>query len=149
MAIPHLLSDDAACSYQGYLLAHMAVYQTRAYLTKKFGYLTDNPEIGPLLAQHYWHAGNSVNHNGTIKALTGEGFNAKYLADECNRSVEQAWEVEQQKIASLANRTQAEVASLNATIVVVDGSEELAANTVSNNDMCNNFERYIADTYGR
>ncbi len=149
MAIPHLLSDDAACSYQGYLLAHMAVYQTRAYLTEKFGYLTDNPEIGPLLAQHYWHAGNSVNHNGTIEALTGEGFNAKYLADECNLSVAQAWKIEQQKIAGLANRPQADVASLNATIVVVDGSEELAANTVSNNDMCNSFERYITDTYGR
>lgn len=57
MAIPHLLSDEAACAYQGYLLAHMAVYQTRAYFTNKFGYLTDNPEIGPLLAEHYWHAG--------------------------------------------------------------------------------------------
>ncbi len=50
MAIPHLLSDEASCAYQGYLLAHMAVYQTRAYFTDKFGYLTDNPEIGPLLA---------------------------------------------------------------------------------------------------
>ena len=148
MAIPHLMSDEAACAYQGYLLAHMAVYQTRAYFTEKFGYLTDNPKIGPLLAQHYWHAGNSVNHNDTIKALTGEGFNAKYLADECNLSVEQAWDIEQQKMADLANRLQPEVASLNATIVVVDGSQELATNAVSDNDMCNRFERYIADTYG-
>jgi len=148
MAIPHLLSDEAACAYQGYLLAHMAVYQTRAYFTERFGYLTDNSEIGPLLAQHYWHAGNSVNHNGTIESLTGEGFNAKYLADECVLSAEQAWEIEQHKIASLANRSRADVVALNATIVVVDGSEELAANTVSNNDMCNSFERYIADTYG-
>ncbi|MDK9765101.1 peptidase M3, partial [Vibrio sp. D420a] len=96
MAIPHLLSDEAACAYQGYLLAHMAVYQTRAYFTNKFGYLTDNPEIGPLLAEHYWHAGNSVNHNTTIERLTGEGFNAKYLADACNLTVEQAWEIEQE-----------------------------------------------------
>ncbi len=46
IAIPHLLSDEASCSYQGCLLAHMAVYQTRAYFTDKFGYLTDNQRSG-------------------------------------------------------------------------------------------------------
>ncbi|WP_394251576.1 M3 family metallopeptidase [Vibrio profundi] len=149
MAIPHLLSDEAACAYQGYLLAHMAVYQTRAYFTEKFGYLTDNPEIGPLLAEHYWNKGNSVNHNGTIEALTGEGFNAKYLADSCNLSVEEAWAGEQKKIEGLKTRTQAKVSSLNATIVVVDGSNELASNKESNEVMCDQFEQYIEKTYGR
>ncbi|MBW3698303.1 peptidase M3 [Vibrio sp. T187] len=147
MAIPHLLSDEAACAYQGYLLAHMAVYQTRAYFTDKFGYLTDNPEIGPLLAKHYWHTGNSVNHNGTIQALTGEGFNAKYLADECNLSVQEAWDIEEQKIKALATRNQADVAPLNASIVVVDGANELASNQNTDEDMFNRFEKYIADTY--
>ena len=55
LAIPHLLSDESACSYQGYLLANMAVYQTRAYFLTKFGYLSDNPEIGPLLTKYYWN----------------------------------------------------------------------------------------------
>lgn len=149
MAIPHLLSDEAACAYQGYLLAHMAVYQTRAYFLEKFGYLTDNPEIGPLLAKHYWHAGNHLSHNETIVSLTGEGFNAKYLADVCNLSPEQAWEVQQKKIDSLATRERASVASLNAAIKVVDGSKELASNTISDEQMCDDFERYIVETYGR
>lgn len=149
LAIPHLLSDESACAYQGYLLAHMAVYQTRAYFLDKFGYLTDNPEIGPLLAQHYWHAGNNLSHNETIVNLTGEGFNAKYLADVCNLSPEQAWEVQQQKINSLATRERAPVASLNAAIKVVDGSKELASNAISDEQMCDDFERYIVETYGR
>ncbi|CAH8218634.1 Peptidase M3 [Vibrio aestuarianus] len=148
MAIPHLLSDEASCSYQGYLLAHMAVYQTRAFFTQKFGYLTDNPEIGPLLAEHYWQAGNSVSHNQTIEKLTGEGFNAKYLADVCNLSVEQAWQQELQKIERLADRTQIQPASLNATIKVVDGAQELASNTHSDDEMCRQFEQYIAQHYG-
>lgn len=84
LAIPHLLSDESACSYQGYLLANMAVYQTRAYFTERFGYLCDNPKIGPLLTKHYWNPGNSMSHDETIQSLTGEGFNAKYLADVCN-----------------------------------------------------------------
>ncbi|KIE22061.1 peptidase M3 [Vibrio sinaloensis] len=148
MAIPHLVSDEAACAYHGYLLAHMAVYQTRAYFLDKFGYLTDNPEIGPLLAQHYWHSGNQLSHNETIVSLTGEGFNAKYLADACNLSSEEAWAAQQEKIASLATRRQAEVASLNATIKVVDGSKELASNQESDEAMCDQFEAYIKETYG-
>lgn len=149
LSIPHLLSDESACSYQGYLLAHMAVYQTRAYLIKKFGYLTNNPNIGPLLAQHYWNKGNSVSHNQTIKAMTGEGFNAKYLADMCNLSVEQAWQEEQQKIASLKDRPRAEVYPLNAAIQVVDGDKVLATNNDSDDVMCSSFEQYIVEHYGR
>ncbi|KAB2826193.1 M3 family metallopeptidase [Aliivibrio finisterrensis] len=149
MAIPHLVSDEAACAYHGYLIAHMAVYQTRAYFTEKFGYLTDNPKIGPLLAKHYWNAGNSVSHNESIIALTGEGFNAKYLADKCNLSVEEAWKSEQEKIAELASRSQSEVAPLNASITIIDGAKTLASNTDSNTKMCDEFEAYIMKTYGR
>jgi oligoendopeptidase F len=149
IAIPHLLSDESACAYQGYLLAHMAVYQTRAYFTEKYGYLTDNPEIGPLMAEHYWFGGNGTSHNDTIVSLTGEGFNAKYLADMCNLSVEQAWDEEVKKIEGLATLQRAEIASLNATIKVVDGDKELATNSDSDSDMCDNFERFIVETYGR
>ena len=149
MAIPHLLSNESACSYQGYLLANMAVYQTRAYFTEKFGYLTDNPQIGPLLAKHYWHGGNSVSHNATIKSLTGEGFSAKYLADECNLSAEKAWGIEKKKIAALKTRTRAEVAPLNAGIRIVDGSRLIASNHSSDNEMCEQFEQHIIATYGR
>ncbi|MEF1191872.1 peptidase M3, partial [Vibrio parahaemolyticus] len=100
-------------------------------------------------AKHYWHAGNHLSHNETIVSLTGEGFNAKYLADVCNLSPEQAWEVQQKKIDSLATRERAPVASLNATIKVVDGSKELASNDISDEQMCDDFERYIVETYGR
>ena len=147
MAIPHLLSDESACAYHGYLLAHMAVYQTRAYFLQRFGYLTDNPEIGPLLAEHYWRRGNSLSHNETIIALTGEGFNAKYLADTCNLSVAEAWQVQQKKIAALATREQSAPADLNATIRVVDGAKELASNVESMETMCDEFEQYIAEHY--
>lgn len=149
MAIPHLLSDEAACAYQGYLLAHMAVYQTRAYFTKRFGFLTDNPKIGPLLAEHYWKQGNAVNHNQTIIQLTGEGFNAKYLADECNLTAQQAWENESQKIAQLATRQRACVNALQAKIRIVDGVKEIANNQLSDDQLCTDFEQFIIEHYGR
>lgn len=143
LAIPHLLSDESACSYQGYLLANMAVYQTRAYFTEKFGYLCDNPKIGPLLTKHYWNPGNSVSHDGTIRNLTGEGFNAKYLADVCNLSVDEAWDIEKAKVSQLEQRPQAPVSDLNAQIQVVDGIHILASNQNSVDEMCDAFETAI------
>ncbi len=147
LSIPHLLSDESACAYQGYLLANMAVYQTRAYFTQRFGFLTDNPDIGPLLAQHYWHTGNSVSHDASIRSLTGEGFNAKFLADSCNLSADEAWQEQLERIASLAQREQAPVADLVAKIRIVDGANELANNDISNQVMCDQFEAYIEKEY--
>lgn len=143
LAIPHLLSDESACSYQGYLLANMAVYQTRAFFMTKFGYLSDNPEIGPLLAKYYWNPGNSISHDASIKSLTGEGFNAKYLADICNLSVDDAWEQELSKMEKLAQRPEIDPADLNARIKVVDGNDILAENNVSLSQMCDDFETAI------
>ncbi len=77
LAIPHLLNQESAASYQGYLLALMAVSQTRAHFLGELGYLTDNPAIGPALAAHYWEPGNSVDHNSMLRSLTGDGFSAR------------------------------------------------------------------------
>ena len=148
LAIPHLLSQEAACSYQGYLLAHMAVYQTRAYFTEKFGYLTDNPQIGPLLAKHYWNKGNSISHDDTLRSLTGEGFSAEYLAAVCNKTNEQAWQQEQKKIVSAQSREQLAPASLNAAIQIVDGTDVLATNQISDDALCEQFEQVIRSRYG-
>lgn len=147
LAIPHLLSQEAACSYQGYLLAHMAVYQTRAFFTEKFGYLTDNPHIGPLLAENYWKEGNNISHDETLRRLTGEGFSAEYLAEHCNLTSEQAWQQAQKQMNAAMKRKQSDPASLNAKIRVVDGEEGIANNTVSDNQLCDEFERYIAKRY--
>jgi oligoendopeptidase F len=147
LAIPHLLSDEASCAYHGYLLADMAVYQTRAYFLKTDGYITDNQNIGPALAKHYWSPGNSLSHDETIQSLTGEGFNAKYLADACNASIEQAWQQAQKQISAALARTQPEVHDLNAQIRVVDGLEILANNDVSMTEMNQNFEAAIERRY--
>jgi len=143
LAIPHLLSDESACSYQGYLLANMAVYQTRAYFIKKFDYITDNPEVGPLLAKYYWNPGNSISHDASIRSLTGEGFNAKYLADDCNLSSEEAWLREQKSIASVKTRSRPDIVPLNAHIRIVDGEQLIASNEVSDKIMCDDFAKYV------
>ncbi|MEH0835025.1 M3 family metallopeptidase [Pectobacterium cacticida] len=150
LAIPHLLSMESACSYQGYLLALMAVEQTRRYFLQRDGYLTDNPAIGPDLARHYWSPGNSVSHDDTLRSLTGEGFNPAYLAQACNLTVEEAWQQAQSTIAQAMRRPQPEADfDLDAHIRVVDGHRVLADNVQGDRKMCQDFAAFIEREYPR
>jgi hypothetical protein len=144
-----LLNQESAASYQGYLLAHMAVYQTRAYFLRKYGYLTDNPAIGPALAAHYWAPGNSVDHDATLRSLTGEGFSARYLADECNQSVDEVWAEEARSMAAAATRDYPEnnLSTLDARIRIVHGAEVLADSSEGEEAMCVRFEAWVSEHF--
>ncbi|WP_339022602.1 M3 family metallopeptidase [Aeromonas salmonicida] len=144
LAIPHLLNQESACAYHGYLLALMAVEQTRAYFLQRDGYLTDNPRIGPDLAAHYWGPGNGMTHDETLRSLTGEGFSAVPLAEVCNQSVADAWTQAQACMAAAQQRPPTgEGAPLNARIRVVHGSELIADNSESEARMLADFEGWI------
>lgn len=148
LSVPHLLNQESSASYHGYLLAHMAVYQTRASLLDRLGYLTDNPEVGRLLARHYWEPGNSVDHDGTLRSLTGDGLSGRALAAACNETVEEAWAAAAVSIDAAAGRGYAAYpATLDATIRVVHGTEVLADNSDSDEAMCQQFERWVAANY--
>jgi oligoendopeptidase F len=144
LAIPHLLNQESACAYHGYLLALMAVEQTRSYFLKRDGYLTDNPRIGPDLAAHYWGPGNGMSHDQTLQSLTGEGFSARPLADACNLDVAQAWQQAQACMAAARERQPAgEGAPLNAHIRVVHGDKLVADNSQSETRMLTDFAAWI------
>jgi oligoendopeptidase F len=148
LAVPHLLNQESAASYQGYLLAHMAVYQTRAHFLREQGYLCDNPAIGPALAEHYWGPGNSIDHDATLRRLTGEGFNARYLAEACNETVDEAWARAQAAMAAAAQRpSPVGLDSLDAQIRIVHGSEVLADSREGEAALCERFERWVAEHY--
>ncbi|WP_204478098.1 M3 family metallopeptidase, partial [Aeromonas veronii] len=144
LAIPHLLNQESACAYHGYLLALMAVEQTRAFFLKRDGYLTDNPRIGPDLAAHYWGPGNGMSHDETLRSLTGEGFSAVPLAEACNLSADEAWQQAQACMAAAQQRPAAgEGSPLDAHIRVVHGAELIADNSESETRMLADFEAWI------
>lgn len=150
LAIPHLLNQESACAYHGYLLALMAVEQTRAFFLKRDGYLTDNPRIGPDLAAHYWGPGNGMSHDETLRSLTGEGFSAVPLAEACNLSADEAWQQAQACMAAAQQRPVAgEGSPLDAHIRVVHGAELIADNSESETRMLADFEAWIVDHYRR
>ncbi|MFB2862908.1 M3 family metallopeptidase [Aeromonas sp. MdU4] len=148
LAIPHLLNQESACAYHGYLLALMAVEQTRAYFLKRDGYLTDNPRIGPDLADHYWGPGNGMSHDETLCSLTGEGFSAVPLAEACNLSAAESWQQAQACMAAAQQRPTAGAGSpLDAHIRVVHGAELIADNRESESRMLADFEAWIHNHY--
>jgi oligoendopeptidase F len=146
LAIPHLLNQESAASYHGYLLAEMAVYQTRAWFLDQYGYIADNPAVGPALAEKYWAPGNSMTHDQTLRNLTGEGFSARYLAEACNATSEEAWEAAQESVAAATAREYPRdySSSLDANLRIVHGAECYADNSVSEDKMCADFAAYVA-----
>ncbi|KAH8069072.1 peptidase [Aureococcus anophagefferens] len=71
LSVPHLLSDEASCYYHGYVLAEMAVHQTRAFVEKRDGFLVDNPKIGPTLTDAFWRPGNTEPFLDLVEQCTG------------------------------------------------------------------------------
>lgn len=148
LGMPHPIYHDMAVYYQGYLLAKMAASQTRAYLTRTLGYIVDNPEVGPLLVKHCWSAGNSLTLDQTLRNMTGEGLTSAYLADECNRSSQEAWALAQEAIerTDRALTAQAEAGGdLDASISIVHGAQCIATNEESLPAMYATFEAWIED----
>ncbi|MCK6446823.1 MAG: M3 family metallopeptidase [Planctomycetes bacterium] len=90
LAVPHLLAGESSAYYHGYVLAEMAVHQTRDFFQKRDGHLVDNPAIGPDLARSYWREGNLRTFREFVKRLTGEELSARPLAEHANRTVDQA-----------------------------------------------------------
>lgn len=147
LSIPHLLSNDAACSYQGYLVALIAVYQTRAHFKDTYGYVCDNPVIGPQLATHFWGPGNSRSLEGMLTDLTGEALNPRFLAEEYALSLDDAVMRAEKLITSAQARSRDPIKDLHASIRVVDGDREIASNRNSTEEMFRQFASYIEERY--
>ena len=88
LSVPHLLSDEASCYYHGYVLAEMAVWQTRKHFKDKYGYLVDNPQVGADLSEVYWHPGNSESFLSLVQKLTGTPLSSDAWVEELQEDLE-------------------------------------------------------------
>ena len=146
LSVPHLLSGDSSAYYHGYVLAEMAVAQTRAHFVARDHHLVDNPRIGPDLREHYWREGNRRTFDEFVTGLTGHALSAAPLADRANREVGAAMREAAAAVARLA-----EVAPfrgdvrLGATIRVVHGRDQIGRDDGGRFDeLCDAFEGWIA-----
>jgi Zn-dependent oligopeptidase len=124
LSVPHILSGDSSCYYHGYVLAQMAVAQTRAHFLGKYGHILDNPKVGADLAEVYWRPGNAVRFLDYVRRLTGAPLAADSLVAKANRTIEEAIEQAHASAARLPEipAFKGEV-DLDLRLSVVHGSE--------------------------
>lgn len=145
LAVPHLLAGESSAYYHGYVLAEMAVQQTRRFFLERDGYLTDNPRIGPDLARHYWAPGNAVSFDDTLVSLTGRPLAPDALVDACNLGTDEAVAAARAAAARIGTAPRAEEpVELDATIRVVHGRETVATTEDGSFEQaCDDFARFI------
>ncbi len=146
LSVPHLLSGDSSAYYHGYVLAEMAVAQTRAFFLERDGYLMDNPTIGPELAAGYWQPGNSRTFLEFVHDLTGEPFSGKALVRRVDRSLPEALAEAQRALErERATPSARGPVELDARIAVKHGDELIASNAhgESFEALCDRFEAWV------
>jgi hypothetical protein len=124
LAVPHLLAGDSSAYYHGYVLAEMAVHQTRRHFLARDGHLTDNPRLGPELRELYWRPGNSLDFDAFLERMTGAPLAASDYARHLNRSVDEAVAEAREAVARLETvPAPAGEVHLDARVRVVHGRE--------------------------
>lgn len=145
LAVPHLLSAESSAYYHGYVLADMAVHQTREHFLKRDGHIVDNPRVAPELREVYWREGNSRRFRDFVERLTGKPLQPGSLAATLNQTVDEA--VERQLAMALRMQRVAESRAkvdLNARIRVMHGNEEIATNADGSfKEMCTAFAKWV------
>jgi Zn-dependent oligopeptidase len=127
LAVPHLLAGESSAYYHGYLLAEMAVHQTRRFFLERDAALTDNARIGPDLARHYWAPGNAASFEDTLLSLTGRTLAPDALVDVCNLGTDEAIAAARAAAKRISStREPRERVELDAVIRVVHGRETVA-----------------------
>lgn len=128
LAVPHLLSGESSAYYHGYVLAEMAVHQTRRHFLQRDGIITDNPRVGPELAQHYWAPGNAATFDQTLASLTGTPLSPSALLERCNATTEDVLASTRERIARMQTLPRsAGPADLGGSIVVIHGKDRVTS----------------------
>jgi Zn-dependent oligopeptidase len=125
-SVSHIVAGESSAYYHGYVLAEMAVQQTRKYFLETDGYICDNPNVGPTLEEGYWKVGNSVPFIDLVATVTGKPFSADALVDHVNTTTTDAIKEASRKIER-AKQTPLYSGSLDldADISVVNGNEKI------------------------
>jgi Zn-dependent oligopeptidase len=124
LSVPHLLSWESSGYYHGYVLAMMAVSQTRKHFFEKYGHILDNPSIGRDLSRTYWAPGNSRGFLDMIQAMTGHPFSADAFVEEIADSTENAVRKAREQVDRLARIPEAQgQVDLDLRLRVIDGVE--------------------------
>jgi len=153
LTVPHILDDEASCYYHGYVLAEMAVRQTRHYFLGKYGKIVDNPSVGRELAETVWKPGNSEKYLDLVEALTGKPLTGDAWRADLDRGEADLLEKEKSDYTFASTLPSplfdAGPTKLDMRIRVVDGDAVIAdsGNGSSFIEVSRAMEKYIVDRF--
>ena len=130
------------------------MHQTREFLLKRDGYLTDNPRIGPTLTNAYWKPGNSKPFLSLVENLTGAPLTGQAMVNELKQSVEDVLRDEKVKYdskrAECADTPNNDI-DLDMRVRIVDGDDVLADTSKEGSFLaaCKVFEGYVQNRFSK
>jgi Zn-dependent oligopeptidase len=140
LSVPHLLSGESSANYHAYVMAIMAVDQTKAYLKDKYGRIVDNYEIGREFTEKYWKPGNSKTFVEFIKNMTGKDFSASATVASVNKKAEDHVEDAQEALVRIKNeKLKNEQVNLNCTIKMIHGDQLICSSEEGFEKMCKKY----------
>lgn len=155
LSVPHILSDESSCYYHGYVLAEMAVHQTRQFFLNKHGSLTDNPNIGPELAEVMWKPGNSEAFLDLVDRLTGNPLSSDAWVAALRQPLDELLIEEKEAYQEACDGHGSSTGddddvNLDMRIRLVDGDTVLADTDQEGSFLatCKKFEDYVVDRFG-
>jgi hypothetical protein len=150
LSVPHLLSWESSAYYHGYVLAQMAVHQTRAHFRKCYGHLVDNPSVGRDLSETYWKPGNSRGFLELVEEMTGKPFSADALVDEVSIPTDAAVDRARRMVERLPDIPEptGEV-ELDLRLRVIHGPETVVEAGKSPLEVAETFRAWILENWPR
>jgi hypothetical protein len=154
MMVPHILSDESAAYYHGYVLAEMSVHQTRAHFFKTYGRIVDEPRVGADLVSKYWESGNRAMFLDLVKNLTGEELSGDAWVAELKKDLEKHVANEKVEYETAvkegARYKEGDSVDLDMRVVLVHGDEVIAdSNSLSGGltEACSIFKIWIGNNF--
>lgn len=133
----------------------MSVHQTREYFKQKYGYIVDNPNVGPTLATSYWKCGNSKPFLQIVKDLTGKELSGTAWVDALKEDLEEHIAQEKKEYNKMVDKCLKEkeevkdndedTLDLQMTVKFVDGDTIISDSSQSGLlGACKEFEAFVA-----
>ena len=145
LSIPHIYSWESSCSYHGYGLAELALFQWREYFYKKYGYIVDNKHVGKEM-QAMWKYGSAKSFPECVKLATGKKLSPDAFLRNATASVATVLKTTNQRI-ELTNRAprSKKPIELHTIIKMVHGKTVVATNKKSFEDMAKTYATWLAN----
>jgi hypothetical protein len=148
LAVPHLLSYESSAYYHGYVLAQVALDQTKEYFLEKYGHIVDNPQVGAALGECYWAPGNSINFLDYVRRMTGRPLDADALIRRITRSPDDAVAEARAAIDRLAAIPVFEgKVDLDCRLQIVHGPSLMASTDMPFEEACKLYRKWIEESY--